>query len=61
MITRLQIESFKSWRDTGALRFAPLTPVRQPFKRRRRMVNGAATERRGGCSSGSTSTTTSAW
>jgi len=25
MITRLQIENFKSWRDTGELRFAPLT------------------------------------
>lgn len=25
MITRLHIENFKSWRDTGELRFAPLT------------------------------------
>lgn len=25
MITRLHIENFKSWQDTGALRFAPLT------------------------------------
>ena len=25
MITELRAENFKSWKDTGALRFAPLT------------------------------------